>query len=191
MTTLRRELIQKIHNFIDDIPIVPGSQGWDDYVGKLADSILELRAFTDEESPEYKVKRGSDEWKQELGEKVAEKSLEAAVYSGQAVKKKTVNKQAEVFELETLIDEQLTRIGMNWTEEDDREKEKFREFLKKQKKEGKTLNKWTDWWMMDEWRVAHPPWNLPAIRKQWNKAFINQANAPEVKQDDNEVPMSY
>jgi hypothetical protein len=183
--TLRRELIQTISKELEN-------HLGDFYLSeRIADAILELRAFkTDEESPEYEV-RGSDEWKERVGDELAEQSIDAAIYSGKPVKQKAVNKQTEIFELETLIDEQLTRLGMNWREEKPTDQDSFRTFLKKHKKDGKTLDKWVNWWMSDEWRVANPPWNLGAIRKQWNKAFVKAENALEIKEDDNEIPMSY
>jgi hypothetical protein len=36
---------------------------------------------------------------------------------------------------------------MNWREEKPTDQDSFRAFLKNHKKEGKTLDKWVNWWM--------------------------------------------
>lgn len=201
MTTLEREARKIVEGIL--IPALsdnPQTQEAIDYAKeqarKVVDALLRLRGFaflTDEEVPEYEVKRGSDEWKKKLGSELAETSIEAAIYAGTKVTQTHVNKQQEVFELETMIDEQLARLPLNWTGfQEDKEKEKFRKWLKKERKEyGRELKKWVDWWMSDEWRVANPPWKLSTIKIKWLEAFKNETKKAEVKTDANNTPMSY
>jgi len=185
--TLRRELINKIFTLLelayqDNPPTEHARQYNKRQAEKIADMLIEMRAF----------KRGSDEWKKELGNELAEKSIEATIMLGKPVKQEALNRQVEVQDLEKLIDEQLTRLGMNWQEEKSQDQDSFRKFLKAEYEEGKALDVFVNWWMSDEWRVANPPWNLLVIRKQWNKAWIDQRKPVNpVKTDKSGAPITY
>ena len=166
MTTLRRELIEKIKEaggkYLDKAQYF---LDFDAMYEDIADAVLEVRAF----------KRGSEEWKEEMGAELAEKSLEAAIYAGKPARKGVTDKNRDAFELEAMIDAQLARLPLNWTGFPDKDQENFRKWIKKERKEnGKELETWVNWWMSDEWRVSSPPWKLETIKIKWLEAFVNQ-----------------
>ena len=177
MQTLRRELIQTIRNTIIDAGEF-SLEVSTSIAEKVADSILELRAFhQSEQAPEHSIKRGSEEWKKKLREELSGKSVEGTIYFGGQVKQEAIDEQIEIRELEDMIDKELSRLPYNWSEDGEKEKERFRNFLKKESGEGRQLEKWVDWWMSDEWRVANPPWKLQTIRVKWLEAFQESAES--------------
>lgn len=182
MPSLRRELIQKISIILEDYlgedSIYAASE-------RLADSIIELRGFeflkTDEDKPEYSLDLDNVD-------------ISWSMAADRPITQAHINKQQAVFELETMIDAQLARLPLNWTGFQDKDQNNFRKFLKKQRKEyGRELEKFVNWWMSDEWRVANPPWKLETIKIKWLEGFKDDNAKPvvEVKTDANDIPMSY
>ena len=70
-----------------------------------------------------------------------------------------------------LIETQLKRLRLNWTPFSESEKDTFRRFLKDDKQTGGVkLNEFVDWWLQDEWRLAHPPQKLDKIMIMYPQA---------------------
>lgn len=169
MTTLRREAIRKVKDVLifdavfcsDGLELEsPYKEQYQELAERIVDSVLSLPAFPiralQSEEPPFSIEEADIAW---------------IIKSGATVTKKYVNKQKEAFEWETLIDAQLTRLNMNWRQHDEKEKDRFRRFLKDERKLGRELETWVNWWMSDEWQVAHMPWKLSTLREQWLKAF--------------------
>lgn len=171
MTTLRREAIKKIQPLLLEKYYSNNGNPLEEsqirhaeiFCEKIVDTLSELRGFsflrTDEEQPAY-------------GFDLEEADIAWTIAANKPVTQKQVGKQKEFLDLEVLIDEQLARLRMNWRQHDEKEKERFRKFLKDERKQKRELSKFVDWWMSDEWRVANPPWKLATIREQWMKAFV-------------------
>jgi len=187
MSTLRREALEivegiLIHAYSDN----PQTQDAIDYAReqaeKIVDKLLELRGFsflaTDEEQQPYNIEEADVAW---------------SMLANKPITQKQVNKQAETFEFETMIDVQLARLPLNWRGFRDQDKENFRKFLKNERKEyGRELEVFINWWMSDERRVANPPWKLETIKIKWLEAFKNASKpVAEVKTDANDAPISY
>lgn len=67
----------------------------------------------------------------------------------------------------------INPIGEEW--------EEFLRYAYNQEKEGKTIARFLDWWLSDEWQAGHPPSKPTIWRIKWDLAF---ANSRPVRTDD-------
>lgn len=75
-------------------------------------------------------------------------------------------KQVDLDEIRTEIETRLhiSPVGTEW--------EDFIQWAwKKNKDSGEGIKKFLEWWVSDEWRLAHPPVNPQRFYVQWPQAF--------------------
>lgn len=189
MPSLRREAIQIAESILvpaySDNPQTPEAI---DYAKaqakKVVDALIKLRGFSF---------LATDEEKHEYGLDLDNVDISWSMLADRPITQSHINKQQAVFEMETMIDTQLARLPLNWTGFQDKDQDNFRKFLKKQRKDfGRELEKFVNWWMSDEWRVANPPWKLETIKTKWLSAFKDDAKPViEVVNDENDIPKNY
>lgn len=93
------------------------------------------------------------------------------IAGGKPITEKALAKQSEKQEFEDMIDRQLTRLGLNFSQFTEDDKMRFRKFITAERERGRELCVFVDWWLSDDFRRANTPWKLDPIRQQWLKAF--------------------
>jgi hypothetical protein len=77
---------------------------------------------------------------------------------------------------QTIFDEINRRVGIRPVGKD---WEEFIEFCLIEEKQGKTIEKFLDWWLGDTWQRDHPPTRPDGWRVKWDLAFIQSQPQPE------------
>lgn len=101
-----------------------------------------------------------------------------SIAKGQKVTKKQLYKQSTMKAFEDMLESQFKRFPLNWIAFDEKAKEAFRRFVTALP-EGQSLEKFVDWWMLDERRVSSPPFTLAIIMQRWPQAFVKVKQAEE------------
>lgn len=94
-----------------------------------------------------------------------------SMLSGKPITEKALAKQQSRIDFENMIDKQLTRLGLNFSQFVEDDKSRFRKFIAAEREKGRELSAFVDWWLKDEFRRSNTPWKLDPIRQQWLKAF--------------------
>jgi hypothetical protein len=78
----------------------------------------------------------------------------------------------------------ISPVGREW--------EDFLRWAYKQEQEkGQKIEKFVDWWVSDEWRMAHPPSSPQSWYVKWLQAFPSEKPREQADTDANGVPMSF
>lgn len=93
-----------------------------------------------------------------------------ALLKGGKITQKQLDKQKAMKDFEDMLESQFRRFPLNWIAFDEKAKENFRRFLTTLPA-GQSLEKFVDWWMLDERRVSSPPYTLAIIMQRWLQAF--------------------
>lgn len=82
---------------------------------------------------------------------------------------RSLGKSAVIGDLkQSIVDEINKRTGLRPTGQD---WEDFVLFCVRENEQGKTISKFLDWWMLDEWQAQHPPSRPQIWRVKWDLAF--------------------